>query len=198
MPSPWSVTISTTAAGTLTWTSGKPNEWGPIMASAFGLLLHFLGLLVFRDFHKGKFHSLSAHLNLCCMPRVEQDLLLLLVTSGFPLKHSVAFLSSSIVWEWLKKLLRVSRFYLMFWEGETGNTPEITLSGWELEGLVSLCDKSGCFLSTRWIAMPTYDSNRFAFDTKLPIFASLWRPSPLPTQSIRYLVPCTILELVSL
>lgn len=70
------------------------------------------------------------------MPRVKQDLFLLLATSGFPLKHSVAFLLSSIVREWLKKLLGVSRFYLMFWEGETVNTPEITLSGWELEGLV--------------------------------------------------------------
>ena len=49
---------SMTAAGAsgclvLTWTSGKPNEWRPIMASAFGLL-HFLGPLVFKDFQKGK------------------------------------------------------------------------------------------------------------------------------------------------
>lgn len=75
---------------------------------------------------KGKLHSLSTHSNLRCMPGVVQALLLLLSTRDFPLKHSVAFLSSSPVWGWLKKLPRVSRLDLMF----CVNTPEILLSGW--------------------------------------------------------------------
>lgn len=46
----------------------------------------------------------------------------------------------------------------MFWEEETVNTPEMLLSGWELEAKVWLCGKPGCFLSTYLVVMLSYDS----------------------------------------